>query len=424
MTATGRAEVVDAPDGTSAKRARRIWPWLVGLAVLGALVAFRGLGRGASAESAGRGRDVRPVPVVTAAARIGDVPVYLRGLGTAIAFNTATVKSRVDGQLVSVAAREGQLVREGELLAQIDPRPFEVQIEQAEGQLARDRAALKDAQVTLERDLALFNEQIVARQDLDSQRSKVGQFEGAIRSDEAQVHSARLQLSYSHITAPFAGRVGLRLVDPGNMVHANDAGGLLVLTQVHPISVVFSLPQDDLGQVLEKLKAGPALEVEAYDRDNSHQIATGKLLTIDNQIDPSTGTYKLKAVFGNEKDVLFPNQFVNVRLRLDTRRGLVLVPTVALQRGASSSFVYVVGPDLIAHVRPIAFVLNEGGDTGLSGGLEAGDNVVVDGQDKLQDGSKVDLGTRGGGPGAKADAGGKADAGAAGGGAKGKGRSK
>jgi membrane fusion protein, multidrug efflux system len=424
MTVTGLEEVVDARSGTSVKRRRRVWPWLVGLAVVGAILTFRTVGaRSAAAESAGKGRDARPVPVVTAAARTGDVPVYLRGLGTATAFNNATVKSRVDGQLVSVAAREGQLVREGEVLAQIDPRPFEVQIEQAEGQLARDRAALKDAQVILDRDLALFNEQIVAQQDLDSQRSKVGQFEGAIRSDEAQLHAARLQLSYSRITAPFSGRVGLRLVDPGNMVHANDAGGLLVLTQVHPIGVVFSLPQDDLGQVIAKLKSGPPLEVEAYDRDNSHQIATGKLLAIDNQIDSTTGTYKLKAVFDNENDALFPNQFVNVRLRLDTKRGLVLVPTAALQRGASNSFVYVVGSDLVAHVRPIEFVLNEGGDTGLGGGLEAGENVVVDGQDKLQEGSKVDLGTRGGGPGGKPGGGGKAGGGApAEGGAKAKGR--
>jgi multidrug efflux system membrane fusion protein len=411
MTAAGQPEVVETRAAPSPKRKRRVWPWLVGLAVLGAFLVFRGLGHGASAESTAKGREVRPIPVVTATARIGDVPVYLRGLGTATPFNIATVKSRVDGQLVSVAAREGQLVREGDVLAQIDPRPFEVQVEQAEGQLARDRAALKDAQVILDRDLALFNEHIVAQQDLDSQRSKVGQFDGAIRSDEAQVHSARLQLSYSRITAPFAGRVGLRLVDPGNMVHASDAGGLLVLTQVHPIGVVFSLPQDDLGQVVEKLKSGPALDVEAYDRDNSHQIATGKLLTIDNQIDPSTGTYKLKAVFDNANDALFPNQFVNVRLRLDTRRGLVLVPTVALQRGSANSFVYVVGPDQVAHVRPIDFVLNEGGDTGLSGGLKPGENVVVDGMDKLQDGSKVDLGTRA--------AGGKPDGGAkTGGGAK------
>jgi len=380
---------------SSGAHRRRAWPWIVGLGLVVAIVAARGLStRRAAAEAGARGREARPVPVVTAAAHTGDVPVYLRGLGSATAFNTATVKSRVDGQLVSVAVKEGQAVREGELLAQIDPRPFEVELEQAKGALERDRASLQDAQVILDRDQALLKEQILAQQDFDSQKAKVGQFEGSIRSDLAQVKNAELQLSYARITAPFAGRVGLRAVDVGNIVHANDPGGLFVLTQVHPIAVVFSLPQDDLRLVTAKLQAGVALPVLAFDRDNSKQIAEGRLLTTDNQIDPSTGTYKLKAVFDNADDSLFPNQFVNVRLHIDTRKALVVVPQAALQRGSKGTYVFVVDKDKTARVRPVTLALNEGGESGMSGGLEPGETVVVDGQDKLQDGSKVDVGTR------------------------------
>jgi multidrug efflux system membrane fusion protein len=380
---------------SSGAHRRRAWPWIVGIGLVVAIVAARAMSSHRAAADAGaRARDARPVPVVTAAARSGDVPVYLRGLGTATAFNTATVKSRVDGQLVSVAVQEGQAVREGEVLAQIDPRPFQVQLEQANGALARDRASLKDAQVILERDQALLKEQILAQQDFDSQKARVDQFEGAIHSDEAQVKNAELQLSYARITAPFAGRVGLRAVDIGNIVHANDPGGLFVLTQVHPIAVIFSLPQDDLRLVTAKLQAGTALPVLAYDRDNSKQIAEGRLLTTDNQIDPSTGTYRLKAVFDNTDDSLFPNQFVNVRLHIDTRKALVIVPQAALQRGSKGTFVFVVDQDKTARVRPVTLALNESGESGTSDGLKAGETVVVDGMDKLQDGTKVDLGTR------------------------------
>jgi membrane fusion protein, multidrug efflux system len=395
MSSTTAQGVGSRPEGASSRR--RLWPWLVGLAVIG-LVGVRGLEtRHAAAAVRGRGA-VRPVPVAVALARTGDVPVYLRGLGTAAAFKTVTVKSRVDGQLLRVPVQEGQMVREGQLLAEIDPRPFEVQRAQAEGQLARDQAGLRDAQINLERDQALVNEKILPQQQLDAQRAQVDQFQGSIRSDEAQVANARLQLSYCRIAAPFGGRVGLRQVDPGNIVHANDANGLFVLTQVHPIAVVFSLPQDDLGEVLAKLRSGTPLEVEAYDRDNTRRIAAGKLLTTDNEIDPTTGTYKLKALFDNEDDALFPNQFVNVRLHLDTRRGLVLVPSVAVQRGSSGPFVYVVGSDGAARVRPVTVALSEGAETGTSAGVKPGETVVVDGQDKLQDGSTVDVGTRAGGP--------------------------
>ncbi len=396
QSAAGR-EVGSRPAAAPSSR-RRLWPWIAGLAIVG-LIAARGLGmRHAAAASKTRDGGGRAVPVSVAPARTGDVPVYLRGLGTVTAFKTVTVKSRVDGQLLSVPVGEGQMVREGELLAQIDPRPFEVQRAQAEGQLARDQAGLRDAQINLARDQELVNGKILPQQQFDDQRAQVDQLLGSIRSDEAQVANARLLLTYCHITAPFSGRVGLRQVDPGNIVHANDSNGLFVLTQVHPIAVVFSLPQDDLGEVMAKLRSGTPLDVEAYDRDSTRRIATGKLLTTDNQIDPATGTYKLKAVFDNEDDGLFPNQFVNVRMHLDTRRGLVLVPTVAVQRGSSGPFVYVVGPDETARVRPVTVALAEGADTGTSAGVKPGETVVVDGQDKLQDGSKVDVGTRGGGP--------------------------
>jgi multidrug efflux system membrane fusion protein len=305
----------------------------------------------------------------------------------------------VDGQLLEVGAREGQQVPEGEVLARIDPRSFEVQIEQAEGQLAKDQAALRDAQLNLDRMQSLYEQQIVPQQQVDSQRAQVNEAEGALRADHGQLDNARLQLSYSRITAPFAGRIGLRIVDAGNMVRASDPNGLFVLTQVHPIAVVFSLPQDDLGEVLTKLKAGEALEVEAYDRDNARKLATGKLLTTDNQIDTSTGTYRLKAVFDNQDDALFPNQFVNARLHLDTRRGLVLVPAAAIQRGSSGTFVYVVDAEGTAHVRPVSVAISEGTDAGASQGLQPGDQVVVDGQDKLQDGSKVQTGGQEGGAG-------------------------
>jgi multidrug efflux system membrane fusion protein len=266
------------------------------------------------------------VPVVVAAAQHGDLPVYFNGLGTVTAFNTVTVRSRVDGQLVSVAFKEGQFVHEGDLLAQIDPRPFQVQLEQAQGQLAKDQAQRKDAEVNFERYKLLFKEGVIPQQQLDTQGALVGQSDGAITSDQSQIDNAKLQLTYSRITAPISGRIGLRLVDAGNIVHASDTNGLLVITQLQPISVIFSLPQDQLPQVNAKLRAGVQLPVDAYDRDDTAKIASGKLQTIDNQIDPTTGTYKLKYMFSNENNALFPNQFVNVHLVVDTSATLSSFP--------------------------------------------------------------------------------------------------
>lgn len=392
-------------DAAADKPSKSLW-WLWVLVIAGIVFAiwyFRGARTPSEAANpsapatAGKGRGGPggagmgnfSVPVVVAAAQRGDLPVYFNGLGTVTAFNTVTVRSRVDGQLVNVAFREGQYVHEGDLLVQIDPRPFEVQLEQAQGQLAKDQAQRKDAEVNLERYKLLFKEGVIPQQQLDTQAALVGQFDGAIKSDQSQVDNAKLQLTYSRITAPISGRVGLRLVDPGNIVHATDANGIVVITQLQPIAVLFSLPQDQLPQVNAKLRAGAQLNVEAYDRDDTQRIATGKLLTIDNEIDPTTGTYKLKSVFNNSDNVLFPNQFVNVHLLVDTMRNLTIVPASAIQRGPQGTYVYAVGGDNTVKIRTVTVALTTANSVGLTGGVNAGDVVVIDGQDKLQDGSKV-----------------------------------
>src|ERR1700675_1252892 len=329
------------------------------------------------------------VPVVVATAQHGDVPIYFTGLGTVTAYNTVTVHSRVDGQLISVAFKEGQFVHQGDVLAQIDPRPFQVVLEQAEGALAKDQAQRKDAETNFERFKLLFNEGVIPKQQLDTQQAQVGQFDGAIKPDQATIDSAKLQLSFTHITAPISGRIGLRLVDAGNMVHATDPGGLVVIPQLAPISVVFSLPQDQLPQVVAKLRVGGQLPVAAFDRDDTAKIASGTLASIDNQIDTTTGTYKLKATFSNNDNILFPNQFVNVHLLVDTKRNLTVVPITAIQRGPQGTYVYAVEHNNVAKIRTVTIAQSTNENAGLSSGLIPGDTVVIDGQDKLQDGSQV-----------------------------------
>jgi multidrug efflux system membrane fusion protein len=291
--------------------------------------------------------------------------------------------------LTNVAYKEGQLVVQGDLLAEIDPRPFRVQLEQAEGQLARDQALLDNARVDLNRYQALVEQDSIPRQQLDTQKAMVGQLEGAIQSDRAQIDNAKLQLTYCRIVAPINGRVGLRLVDAGNIVHASDQNGLVIITQVQPISVLFTIPEDNLPPVLKKLRSGARLPVEAYDRSGKAKIATGYLLTVDNQIDPNTGTSRMKAVFANQDNALFPNQFVNARLLLDNLKDAVIVPAVAIQRGPQGAFVFVVKPDQTAETHPVTLGPAEGNNVVITAGVAAGEPVVVDGVDKLQTGSKV-----------------------------------
>jgi membrane fusion protein, multidrug efflux system len=382
------------PPRTRRRRRSFAWVWLLVIAALGYggyryFQAARAKRQAAVAAQAAKATP-RAVPVVAAPVRSSDMPVYLRGLGSAAAFNTVSVRSRVDGQLIAIHFQEGQNVKEGDLLAEIDPRPFQVQLEQAQGQLARDQAQLNDAQVNLARYEALWKEQVIARQQLDTQRASVGQFEGAIKSDQAAISNARLQLTYSKVTAPLSGRIGLRQVDVGNIVHASDQNGIAVIAQLQPIAVFFTIPADNLPEVLRKLRGGAHPKVEAYDRDDRTKIATGSLLTVDNQIDPTTGTSRLKAVFDNKDGALFPNQFVNCRLLLDSLRNVTIVPTAAIQRGPQGAYVYIVKADKTADLRNVVTGITEGNEIVVESGIKPGELVVVDGQDKLQQGVRVD----------------------------------
>jgi len=372
--------------------------WLLGLAAA-CLLALGGYALLAkSGEEPSRAGQMpggaRALPVVVVQARTGDIGVYLNGLGSVVPLNTVNVKSRVDGQLMQILFQEGQLVREGDLLAQIDPRPFEVQLSQAEGQMARDQAQLKNAKLDLERYKGLVKQGYIPKQQLDTQEAMVRQLEGIVKADQSQIDNAKLQLAYSRITAPISGRVGLRLVDPGNMVRANDTNGLLVITQLTPITVVFTIPEDSLPPVLEGLNSGRQLAVDAFDREQKKKLASGTLLTVDNQIDPNTGTVRLKAVFANEDGSLFPNQFVNARLLLDVKRGVTIVPSVAVQRGAKGTFVYVVKEDRTVAVRTVALGTTHGEDASIDSGLAPDEQVVVDGTEKLREGSKVEVRNR------------------------------
>jgi len=332
----------------------------------------------------------RPMPVTAVPAKASDVGVYLRGLGSVTPIATVTVRTRIDGQLMKVLFREGQIVRAGDLLAEIDPRAYEAQLQQAEGQMARDQALLANALIDLERYRVLYRQDSVAKQQLDTQEALVRQYEGTVKVDQAAIDTAKLQLTYCRITAPISGRLGLRLIDPGNIVRAGDANGLVVITQLQPIGVVFTLPEDSLPPVMQKLRAGEKLAVDAYDRSDKVKLAGGTLLTVDNQIDPATGTVKLKAQFANQEMSLFPNQFTNVRMLLDVKRDATLVPGAAIQRGTPGTFVYVVKSDNTVTVRVVKPGPTQGDNVSIEAGLAPGEQVVVDGADKLREGAKVE----------------------------------
>jgi membrane fusion protein, multidrug efflux system len=348
----------------------------------------------------GGGDPSKAQPVAAATARNGDINVVQTALGTVTALKTATVKPRVDGLLLSVQFTEGQVVKAGDMLAQIDPVPLQVALAQAQGQLARDEALLSNAKVDLDRYRTLLAQDSIAKQLVDAQEAQVQQFAGTVAIDRAQVDNAKLQLSYTRVTAPIGGRTGLRIVDAGNMVHASDAAGLVVLTQVDPVTVLFTIPQDALPRVIARLQAGEKPPVEVWDRDQKTKLATGALITADNQIDVTTGTVKLKAQFANPQALLFPNQFVNVRMVVDTRKDMVVVPAAALQRGAQGTVVYVIKDDSTVTMRPVKAGPVEGEMMGIESGLAAGERVIVDGVDRIREGSKVEVSTPGGGPGA------------------------
>jgi multidrug efflux system membrane fusion protein len=376
---------------------RRWWPWIVvlGLVGIGAYVLFSRstLGQAkapAPVAEGGGGGGARGVPVVVATARSGDMGVYLSGLGTVTPLNTVTVHTRVDGELVDVMFKEGQMVQQGDLLARIDSRPFEVQLTQANGQKAKDDAALTNGRLDLVRYQDLIKRGVIPKQQVDTQVATVNQAEGAVQSDQGAIESAKLNLVYSRIIAPISGRVGLRLIDPGNIVHAADAGGLVVITQLDPIAVIFTIAEDALPQVMRQVRNGAQLPVEAYDRDAKIKLATGTLLTTDNQIDQTTGTVKLKTIFRNSSYQLFPNQFVNARLLVRTLRKVTLVPSAAVQHNGTAAFVYVVQPNNTVSVQSITPMTSNEQVTAVQG-LNPGVNLATSGFDRLENGVAVTL---------------------------------
>lgn len=375
---------------------RQWWFWLLLCAAIAASFYVFVIRPGAAQQPASRqARDAaRTMPVMGAAATTGDIHLYLESLGSVTAQNTVTVKPRVDGQLMKVLFTEGQVVKQGDLLAEIDPRPYQVMLTQAEGQMAKDQALLKNAQLDVERYRTLFQQDSIAQQQLATQQALVQQYQGAVKADQGQVDSAKLQLIYTRVTAPIAGRLGLRQIDPGNVVHATDTAGLVVITQLQPITVVFTIPEDSVPRIMQKLQAKQVLTVDSYDRAQRNKLASGTLLTIDNQIDPTTGTVKLKARFSNENYALFPNQFVNTRMLVDVLHDATVIPSAGVQRGSQGAFVYVVrsaNNSSSVSLRPVKLGPTEGSNIAIESGLKPGEVVVVDGADKLREGAKVAL---------------------------------
>lgn len=390
------------------------WFWPLTLVVLAAVVAGGWIYRERLLPLVGyhappkdaKKPSARIIPVVTAPAKQREMNLYLNGLGTVTALKTVTIRSRVEGEIIRVNFTEGQMVKEGDLLAEIDTRPFEVQRDQAKGQLARDEATLKSAKINLERLEKAAKSNAVSPQEVQNQIALVEQTEGILKSDQAMVANAELQLTYCKITAPIDGRIGLRLVDVGNIVRANDPSGIAVVNQLQPIAIVFTISQDDIPRVQERFREQKELTVEAYDRDFTHKLATGKLIATDNQVDATTGTLRLKAQVDQDAGSLFPNQFVNTRLLVDTRKDAIVIPSAAVQRGPSATFVYLVkgetGEESV-ELRNVQVGPSEGAETIIESGLEPGEVVVTDGIDKLQPGAKISIRD----PNAKAADGGK-----------------
>ena len=390
-TATEAMESNHQPENRPILKKWCVWFLLLSLIGAGVFAAWKK--QQVSPTAAGKPGVKAPAlatPVFVSPAHKGDMNVYLTGLGSVTPLNSVTVRSRVDGQLMAVHFREGQNVTKGSLLAVIDPRPFQVLLTQAEGQMARDREQLNNARMDLDRYRTLWKQDSIPRQQMDTQEALVRQYEGSVKVDQGQIDSAKLQLTYSRITAPISGRIGLRLVDPGNMVHATDTGGLLTIIQVQPIAVQFPLPEDSLPQVLHKMKGG-RLAVEVFDREMKLKLASGELTTVDNQIDPTTGTVKLKALFANRESELFPNQFVNARLLVDVKKDAIIVPSAAIQKNPQGTFAFVLNQDKTVTMKQIKAGISQGGETCVTEGLKIGEQVVVDGAERLRDGSKVEV---------------------------------
>jgi multidrug efflux system membrane fusion protein len=410
-------------EGRASSGARRIVWVVVGAILLALAAAFvlhqRGQRAAVSGQATAEGERTPPrggrsgggaadrvVPVLVTVAARRDIPITVEGLGTVTAYKTVNVRSQVDGRLDRVAFREGQSVKRGDLLAQIDSRPFTIQLHQGEAALARDHAQLQGAELNLKRYEAVVAQRLIPQQQVDDQRTLTEQLKGTVASDEAQIESARLQLAYARITSPIDGVTGIRMVDPGNLVHAADPGGIVVVTQLDPIAIIFTLPQDDLPRVVRSQSAGPP-QVEALSRDGDRSLGKGELALVDNQINQNTATIRLKAIFPNADKSLWPNQFVKTRMRLENRKGALVIPSAAVQRGPQGTFVYVVGADDKANIKPIQIDTIEGGQALLSGGVEPGDRVVTEGQNQLRPGARVSVrepggdsaGGGGGGPG-------------------------
>ena len=375
-------------DSHPGKRGRqRVWLIIVLLLLGGAFFLVQRLGQGES-KTPKSPPPPAALPITTTVAHKGNIGVYVNALGTVTPIFTVIITSRVDGQVTSVKYREGQMVHQGDLLVEIDPRPFQAQLTQAQGQYERDIALLENARIDLNRFQIAYSKNAIPKQQLDTQVATVHQLEGTVKNDQGLIDSAKVQLEYCKITSPISGRVGLRLVDPGNVVHAADTTGMLVVTQLQPITVIFTVAEDSIPQIQQHLAKGNRLVVEAWDRAETKKLGTGTLLTIDNEIDTTTGTVRLKATFNNNNDALFPNQFVNARLLVNMQRGVILVPTAAIQRNTQGAFVYVIKPDQTASMQTVS-VGTIDGNTAAVEGLNEGDVVAVDGFDKLQNGVKV-----------------------------------